>query len=80
MVSVDALVPPFKDVTPGEVASLARQPLLPLDVEGDRQYIISLRQGLVEEPHLLKQLLSGQSLTLADGDGEGNKSRFNQKF
>eukprot|EP00884_Botryococcus_braunii_P006389 jgi/Botrbrau1/15751/Bobra.4_1s0117.2 len=64
VVDVHALIPPFKEMSAGEIASVGRQPLVPLDVEGDRQYIISLRQGLVQEPHLLKQLLSGQALTL----------------
>lgn len=59
---VDALVPPFKGLSPAEIASIARRPLLVLEVEGDRQYIISLRQGILTEPHILKQLLSGDPM------------------
>lgn len=62
LVEIDALVPPFKGLSPAEIASLARRPLVPLEVEGDRQYIISLRQGILTEPHMLKQLLSGEPL------------------
>jgi hypothetical protein len=62
-VDLDALVPPFKDITQSDMVRLARQSLLPLDVEGDRQYVISLRQGILKDPDRLKQLLSGQPLS-----------------
>jgi hypothetical protein len=70
VVELDALIPIFKNLSPGEIASLARQPLLPLEVEGDRQYVISLRQGLLKEPRLLKQLLSGEHVNLAESVGK----------
>ena len=62
MLPLRAVVPPLKgkDV---QLAELAKQAFLPLDVEGDRQYLVSLRHGtLLDKPRLL-QLLRGQHVS-----------------
>ena len=60
--SVEALVPPLKgkDV---QLAQLAKQSFLPLDVEGDRQYLVSLRHGALLDRARLLQLLKGESIS-----------------
>lgn len=53
-------VPPLAGLPPAAVASAAGEPLLAVDVEGDRQYIISLRYGLIKDWPRLRALLEGR--------------------
>lgn len=57
---VDRLVPPFKDASGVELGYLAGQTLLPIDVEGDRQYFISIPHGRLVEKDLLLKVLKGE--------------------
>ena len=60
---VDAIVPPLKGKEV-QLRELAQQSFLPLDVDGDRQYLISMRHGaLLDRPRLV-QLLKGESMSL----------------
>ncbi len=45
---------------------MAEQPMIPLNVEGDRQYLISLRHGLLVDKQRLFQILEGTSRTDSD--------------
>lgn len=57
---VDRLVPPFKGASGVELGFLAGQTLLPIDVEGDRQYFISIPHGRLVEKDLLLKVLKGE--------------------
>ena len=57
---VDRLVPPFKGASGVELGHLAGQTLLPIDVEGDRQYFISIPHGRLVEKDLLLKVLKGE--------------------
>ncbi|KAI7835763.1 hypothetical protein COHA_010341 [Chlorella ohadii] len=59
-VALQALVPPLAQLPEAAQRAAAMEPLLPLDVEGDRQYFLSVRYGNVLEPQTLRQLLAGQ--------------------
>jgi hypothetical protein len=59
-VDVERLVPPFKGASDVELGYLAGQTLLPIDVEGDRQYFISLPYGRLVEKDLLLRVLKGE--------------------
>ena len=59
-VDVDRLVPPFKGASGVELGYLAGQTLLPIDVEGDRQYFISIPHGRLVEKDLLLKILKGE--------------------
>jgi hypothetical protein len=54
------MIPPLKECSEREVSKMALQSLLPIDVEGDRQYFISMRHGhIVDRHHLLRILRDG---------------------
>ena len=60
VVSVDQLVPPMQRLSKREKAELIHQTLFPLDVSADRQYLMSLRHGiLVDKPRLVQILTEG---------------------
>lgn len=59
-VPLGRLVAPLAELPEAAAAAALRDPLLPVDVEGDRQYFLSLRYGRVEQPALLRALLRGQ--------------------
>jgi hypothetical protein len=59
-VDVSRLVPPFKGASGVELGFLAGQMLLPIDVEGDRQYFISIPHGRLVEKDLLLKVLKGE--------------------
>lgn len=71
-VALQSLVPPLAQLPEAARRAALRDPLLPLDVEGDRQYCLSPRYGaLVDAPTLVALLagrLPGQALH-ADGPG-----------
>lgn len=51
---LERMIPPLKGGSDREVFQIATQSLLPIDVEGDRQYFMSLRHGhIVNRPALL---------------------------
>eukprot|EP00887_Chlorella_sp_A99_P004626 scaffold4.g4626.t1 len=69
-VALDRLVPPLAGLPPGARGAAAAEPLMPLDVEGDRQYYLSavcrpllfysLRYGRMADAAVLQQLLAGE--------------------
>ncbi|KAL4448002.1 hypothetical protein ABPG75_005221 [Micractinium tetrahymenae] len=54
------LVPPLAQLPEAAANAALGDPLLPVDVEGDRQYFLSLRYGRVADPATLRALLRGQ--------------------
>ncbi|DBA91034.1 TPA: hypothetical protein ACH3X2_004232 [Trebouxia sp. C0005] len=66
IVPVARVVPPLKYCTKEELHVLAEQPMIPLNVEGDRQYLISLRHGLLVDKQRLFQILEGTFRTDSD--------------
>ena len=59
IVALDRVVPPLKYMTQKELHDLAEQPMIPLNVDGDRQYLISLRHGILVDKQRLFQILKG---------------------
>ncbi len=59
-VPLGRLVAPLAELPEAAAMQALRDPLLPVDVEGDRQYFLSLRYGRVEEAATLHALLRGQ--------------------
>ena len=66
IVPIERMVPPLKYCTKEELHNLAEQPMIPLNVEGDRQYLISLRHGLLVDKQRLFQILEGKFRTDSD--------------
>lgn len=58
VVSVDQLVPPMQRLSKREKAELIHQTLFPLDVSADRQYLMSLRHGILVDKPILVQILT----------------------
>ena len=64
VVSIDQLIPPMERLSQKEKAELIHQTVFPLDVSADRQYLISLRHGvLVDKPKLVELLTEGRVST-----------------
>ena len=61
IVDTERLVPPLQGCSPEELRAMAAQPLLPVDVEGDRQYILSLRYGRLVDKRALLAVLQGRA-------------------
>ena len=59
-VELSRLVPPFKGASGVELGYLAGQTLLPIDVEGDRQYFLSIPHGRIMQKDLLLKVLKGE--------------------
>ena len=59
---VSRLAPPFRGLKPHQVADLCGRTLLPLDVAGDRQFLLGIRQGLIHDKAALLRLLDGRVL------------------
>ena len=59
-VELSRLVPPFKGASGVELGYLAGQTLLPIDVEGDRQYFLSIPHGRILQKDLLLKVLKGE--------------------
>lgn len=55
---IDDLVPVL-NVSAEKAALLARQSFIPLSIAGDRQYLLSLRHGILANRKALFQLLDG---------------------
>ena len=64
IVSVSEVVPPLRGLDGAALKEIANQALIPVQVDGDRQYYISLRHGILVEKHALFQLMSGKSIDL----------------
>ena len=47
-VSLADIVPPLANISPAVASEMARQPLIPLDVSGARQFFLSWRHGRLE--------------------------------
>ena len=62
---VSNIVPPLKGADMDFVA-LAKQSFLPVDVAGDRQYLVSLRHGVLLDKIILMALLKGQDFASSD--------------
>ena len=59
--ALQALVPPLQHLTdPARRQAAFNELLLPVDVERDRQYFLSPRFGVVDQPAMLQALLTGQ--------------------
>ena len=54
------LEPVLEGASDVQMGKLAANTFLPLDVRGDRQYLLSLRHGRLLQRPLLLQLLQGQ--------------------
>ena len=72
-------VPPLSGLPPAAVASAAGEPVLAVDVEGDRQYIISLRYGLIRDWPRLRALLEGRLHAEAGLQGLRREERQQQQ-
>ncbi|BDA42295.1 hypothetical protein COCOBI_03-1820 [Coccomyxa sp. Obi] len=59
LVAPERLIPPLQGCSPTELRQIAEQTLLPIDVEGDRQYILSLRHGHLVNKQRLMEVLKG---------------------
>ncbi|KAI3438397.1 hypothetical protein D9Q98_000829 [Chlorella vulgaris] len=59
-VPLQALIPPLQHLPEAGRRAMLQEPLLPVDVEGDRQYFLSVRYGRLVDPAALHALLSGQ--------------------
>ncbi|GAB4824099.1 hypothetical protein N2152v2_011145 [Parachlorella kessleri] len=59
-VQLPAIVPPLQGVLPQVRASMLQEMLIPVDVEGDRQYYLSLRYGFIVDKQQLRDLLEGR--------------------
>lgn len=62
LVDISRILPPLKDISQTSRAELAELPVIPLDVEADRQYLISLRHGIFVDKTKLFQLLEGKQV------------------
>lgn len=59
-VSVHQIVPPFRGLSAAGVSELVNRPCFPLEIgDSNRQYIMSLRYGIIENRQLLQKLLYG---------------------
>ena len=65
-VDIRRILPPLKDVSQAARIDMAELPLIPIDVEADRQYLVSLRHGIFVDRAKLFQLLEGQQIEPAD--------------
>ncbi len=57
------ITPPFKGLRPKEVQRITAQLMFPVNVESERikrQFILSVKAGVLLEPEALFQLLNGQ--------------------
>lgn len=63
------LVPPLQHRSDAQIAALATHTFLPLDVHGDRQYLLSLRHGELRDRGLLFDLLRGRDIQPGDTPG-----------
>lgn len=59
LVAPERLIPPLQGCSATELRQIAEQTLLPVDVEGDRQYILSLRHGHLVNKQRLMEVLKG---------------------
>jgi len=78
IVPLERVVPPLKYCTTDELHNMAEQPMIPLNVEGDRQYLISLRHGLLVDKQRLFQILEGTFST--DSDRYDDKVDFDSQL
>ena len=61
VVDTERLVPPLQGCGPEDIRAMVAQPLLPVDVEGDRQYVMSLRYGRIMDKRALLAVLQGRA-------------------
>ena len=59
-VSLSDLVPPLRGLTPAGVHQMALQPLVPVQVDGLRQFYVSLRHGFLTDKNGLLDILRGE--------------------
>jgi hypothetical protein len=57
--ALEDVVPPLAGLQPAATNAVALQPMLPVSVSGDRQYVLSLRYGAVLDGPALRALLDG---------------------
>jgi hypothetical protein len=58
-VPLERLVAPFQGSSDTQIAALARNTFIPLDVQNDKQYLLSIRHGHLLEKDVLVALLKG---------------------
>lgn len=61
-VPIQRVVPSFKGLSQAALRHAASEPAFPIIVEGERQFIVSLRYGQVIDGHMLKRLLDGTAM------------------
>ena len=64
IVQLEDIIPPLRDLPTATLYELALQPLIPVEVLGDRQYYISLRHGILTNKARLIRLLEGKTTEL----------------
>lgn len=60
--SVAAIIPPLKGKEV-QLKELAQQSFLPLEVQGDKSYVVSVRHGALVDKQRLLQLLKGERMS-----------------
>ena len=60
IVPAGRLIAPLQGCSQTQLTEIAEQTLLPIDVEGDRQYILSLRHGHLVNKQKLMEVLKGR--------------------
>jgi hypothetical protein len=67
-VAVEAIRPPFKDLSVASLRKLTASPLFPVDVQGDRQYFLSARHAhiLDKEVRILTKRLGADHARMLD--------------
>ena len=64
VVQLEDIIPPLRDLSTAALYELALQPLIPVEVLGDRQYYMSLRHGILTDKTRLIHLLEGKTTEL----------------
>ena len=59
VVPLSSLVPPLRDLPPDGLREMASQPLIPVQVDGERQFYLSLRFGIFADKAALVKVLQG---------------------
>ena len=61
VVPLSDVVPPLRGLDSEGLAEVAKQPLLPVQVLGDRQYYVSLRHGILVDKKTLFGIMKGET-------------------
>ena len=58
-ISIDRLIPPLQNLSNAELQEIAKEPVIPFNIAEDRQYLISIRHGVLVDKNRLMSLLKG---------------------